>query len=110
MNSYQSVLPLAQLAVNKPFLAQMTNARALLVRQSDDRVVAFSPLCPHQLGNLADGACRADEIECPVHGYLFSLHTGASVYPRGEYHLRFFDVKIEDGQVFVHIPRPKWMD
>lgn len=107
---YEPIIRFSQLEKNKPFLAHMANARALLVRLSDDRVVAFSPLCPHQLGNLADGPCRADEIECPVHGYVFSLRTGASTHPRGEYHLRFFEVKIEDGQVFVHAPRPKWMD
>lgn len=108
--NFEAVTPFAALQPNTPFLARTARARVLLVRLSDDRVVAFSPLCPHQLGNLADGDCRADTLDCPLHGYRFDLLTGASIYPRGEYRLRFFDVKIEDGQVWVHAPQPKWME
>lgn len=100
----------ADVVPGRPVLVQLERGRALIVRRADGSIAAFSPLCPHQLGDLSKGDCHGDVIECPVHGYGFDVRTGACVYPREEYALRFFDVRVEDGWVHVRVPRPKWME
>lgn len=109
-SDFSPAIRAADLSPGRPVLARLERGRALIVRRADGSIAAFSPLCPHQLGDLSMGDCRGDAIECPVHGYVFDLRTGACVYPREAHALRFFDVRVEEGWVHVRVPRPKWME
>jgi nitrite reductase/ring-hydroxylating ferredoxin subunit len=35
--------------------------------------------CPHQAGPLAEGTVAGATLRCPLHGWLYDLHTGARV-------------------------------
>src|SRR6266498_1158164 len=63
-------------------------------RQSQEQpeVVAFSSICPHAMGDLAQGWLTADEIDCPMHYYRYNLRNGECTYPRGGPKLRKYPV------------------
>lgn len=110
MTDFSPAVRAADLRPDQPVLVALEHGRALIARRADGSIVAFSPLCPHQLGDLSQGDCHGDIIECPVHGYGFDLGSGACAYPREDYALRFFDVVVDEGWVRVRVPRPKWME
>lgn len=67
----------------------------------DGRVSAVSNVCRHQNGPLGEGRIIEGCITCPWHGFQYLPETGASPPPFTE-KVPTFNVKIEDGKVFVH--------
>ncbi|HKB86550.1 MAG TPA: Rieske (2Fe-2S) protein [Ignavibacteriaceae bacterium] len=66
----------------------------------DDKIYALSNICPHQHSPLIyDGFLEDGCVVCPAHGWIFSLETGKT--PTGQRGLSSFEVRIEDGYVFV---------
>lgn len=63
--------------------------------------------CAHQWNPLHEGNIIRDDIECPLHGWRFSLATGA--YGLGtDMCLDTYDVRVENGRVWVcKFPRPR---
>jgi len=82
----------------------------LLVRCGDDpvclynmggRIYASHDICTHEHASLADGFICGENIECPLHQGLFHIPTGKAVGPPCTVDLEVFEVKIEDGAVYV---------
>jgi 3-phenylpropionate/trans-cinnamate dioxygenase ferredoxin subunit len=78
--------------------------------QAEAQVVAFSSICPHAMGDLAQGWLTADEIDCPMHYYRYSLRSGECNFPKGGPKLRKYAVTVESGVVYVKVDPPKWME
>ncbi len=72
-------------------------------RERDGTVSALDAVCPHLGGPLADGLIGAGAVVCPLHAYRFRLTDGAGV----DNGLRAvcYPVEIENGRVFVRLPR-----
>lgn len=67
----------------------------------DGKISAISNVCQHQNGPLGEGRIGDDGcITCPWHGFQYLPDTGASPPPFTE-KVPTFNVKIEDGKVFV---------
>jgi nitrite reductase/ring-hydroxylating ferredoxin subunit len=61
---------------------------------------AISNICVHRGGPLGKGALDGKLVLCPWHAWAYDVTTGASdVNP--DLKLAKYDVKVEDGQVFV---------
>jgi len=45
----------------------------------DGEFHALSDICTHQDASLSDGTIDGDELECPLHGGVFAIRTGAPV-------------------------------
>ena len=74
-------------------------------------VVAFSALCPHQMGDLSGGGLDEEGIDCPLHFYRFDVRTGACIYPRGEaLKLKTYSVRVEGEDILIKIEKPKWQE
>ncbi len=74
---------------------------ALFLR--DDTVYAIENLCPHQhIPVLAEGELDGTVLTCPMHGWSFDIRTGKCVH--ASCRLRKFDVRIEDGQIYIAFP------
>ncbi len=78
-------------AVPKDVVADGSFARVsyppfdVLVTTVDGRPVAIEDACNHAGASLVEGD-RSDDgrcVACPLHGYIFSLHTGALIEPKG---------------------------
>jgi 3-phenylpropionate/trans-cinnamate dioxygenase ferredoxin subunit len=72
---------------------------------------AVSNVCPHEhTPSIADGHVEDGWVDCPIHGWRFSLETGKT--PMGAPGLRVYSVSVVNGEVFVEIPDDgpaRWM-
>jgi ferredoxin-nitrite reductase len=74
-----------------------------------DQVHAVEGLCPHEQAPLAEGEVRGGCVTCPWHGWNFDLKSGCSLEPPG-HHLRRFETRVEEDQVFLKVPSPSGED
>src|SRR5918998_960828 len=77
--------------------------RILLARVSG-RFHATSATCPHYGAPLAEGALCGARVVCPWHHAVFSVASGRLEEPPALDALVSYDVRVEDGRVFVRLP------
>ena len=70
-----------------------------LTRIAGERV-AVSNVCPHKMGPISKGEIKGHFVRCPWHGYWFDIATGKCT---PSLKLRMYEVKEEDGKVFVRL-------
>jgi nitrite reductase/ring-hydroxylating ferredoxin subunit len=106
---FETGLSIDQLASGKARRIKVNGLQVLVIK-TDTGVHAYTPVCPHANGDLTYGAVFDDVVECPLHGWRFSINDGHCVDEAGGGTLRTFSTEIREGQIFVEIARPKWMD
>ncbi len=75
----------------------------VVVALVDGRPLAIEDACNHAGASLAEGGIEGDRIMCPMHGYVFSMRTGALLAPEGLCGpQRTFRVVEEAGEVVVY--------
>ena len=62
---------------------------------------ATDGLCTHEDESLADGMVIDCVIECPLHGGRFDICTGKALSAPVHVDLKTYDVKVENGRVYV---------
>lgn len=73
-------------------------------RTRDGELHAVQAECPHRRGPLADGFTGGGVLICPMHGYRFSLVTGAA-QGHGCGDLEVFPVRVNGrGEILVRLP------
>jgi nitrite reductase/ring-hydroxylating ferredoxin subunit len=94
----ESLLP------GKAIRIQIPDVSVLLVNVGD-RVVGIGNQCTHQGAGLDRGVLRiagsVRTVTCPAHGSMFDLETGRVMRPPATKPVPVYDVKVEDGRVFV---------
>jgi nitrite reductase (NADH) small subunit len=64
---------------------------------------ALNTACPHQhIPALHQGVLEGVLLTCPMHGWTFSLDTGAAVGGSGR--LTFYPVEVRGGDLYVDLP------
>ena len=76
------------------------NDRPIAVFHIEDRFHAIYNNCPHQGGPLHEGHLKGYIVTCPWHDLAFDVRTGEST-DRGGYCVGSYEVKVENGGVFV---------
>ena len=71
----------------------------------DGELYAIEDTCTHDGGDLVSGCLRGDTIECPRHGAVFSIRTGAVLAPPAYEPVATFPVRVENGMVQVRDDR-----
>jgi len=64
---------------------------------------AIDDVCTHDGGPLVDGELTDHTIACPRHGAKFDIRTGAALSMPAIRATRAYDVKLEDGGVFLRL-------
>jgi chlorite dismutase len=67
----------------------------------EGRVYAIANRCSHANGPLAEGTLDGTNVTCPWHDSQFDIQTGRSLRGPAQRPVATYDVKIEDGTVFV---------
>lgn len=67
----------------------------------DGEVFATNAICTHQHACLAEGFQEGEVIECPLHEGRFNIKTGQALGAPVEEDVATYEVKVEDGKVFV---------
>jgi|SaaInlStandDraft_4_1057021.scaffolds.fasta_scaffold248016_1 3-phenylpropionate/trans-cinnamate dioxygenase ferredoxin component len=74
-----------------------------LVRCANGKIFAVSDNCTHEDTSLAEGFVEGERIECPRHGAQFELSSGRALTLPAVRALRTFEVKVENGEIYVNI-------
>ncbi len=80
------------------------NGREIVLAMLGGKVFALDNLCTHDGGDLGDGEIIEGQLQCPRHGGRFDLQTGAPTRMPVVEGIEAYDVKIEDGDIYVAIP------
>lgn len=71
------------------------------VANVDGEFYAFSDECTHDGGPLSEGELDGAIVTCPWHFSRFDVRTGEIVESPAEDVIAVYDVKVEDGVVYV---------
>ena len=81
------------------------NGDVVLLVKAEDQVFAIGNQCTHQGAGLDRGVVKITgsvrTVTCPAHGSTFNLETGKVMRPPATKPVPVYDVKVEDGRVFV---------
>jgi nitrite reductase/ring-hydroxylating ferredoxin subunit len=101
---WADVAGLADLTDRRPVHVTVDDSTVLLLR-SDDQLFAIGNQCTHQGAGLDRGVVKiagsVRTVTCPAHGSVFRLDDGKVMRPPATRPVPVYDVKVEDGQVFV---------
>jgi nitrite reductase/ring-hydroxylating ferredoxin subunit len=75
----------------------------VLLSKIGGAVYAVSGTCTHEETDLGLGVMLEDRVICPLHLSQFDLKTGQVLNPPAEVALTSFNVKIQDGTIFVEV-------
>jgi nitrite reductase/ring-hydroxylating ferredoxin subunit len=103
---WADVARIADLADRKPVRVAVDDSAVLLLR-ADEQVFAIGNQCTHQGAGLDRGVVRiagsVRTVTCPAHGSTFRLDDGKVMRPPATKPIPVYDVKVEDGRVFVRL-------
>lgn len=90
-------------------LQELSDCRGKLVRLGDTeialfrvagRVYALNNVCAHQhFSKLHEGSVSGIHVSCPMHGWTYSMETGAAVSGEGE--VKVYPIQIKGDEVYV---------
>ena len=83
----------------------MVNGEPVLLLKAESEAFAIGNQCMHQGASLDKGVVKiagsVKTVTCPAHGSMFNLETGKPMRPPATKPVPVYDVKIEDGRVYV---------
>lgn len=79
--------------------------RTLGLFNVDGTFHALANRCVHRGGPLGQGMLDGAVVTCPWHAWTFDVRTGANTED-DSLRVARFDVKVENGDVFVDVPEP----
>jgi nitrite reductase/ring-hydroxylating ferredoxin subunit len=77
----------------------------ILIARVSGAVHAVSNLCTHADACLHEGRLRGSRIICPLHGASFDVRTGAVLAKPAIVALRRYEVREENGDIQILLPR-----
>jgi 3-phenylpropionate/trans-cinnamate dioxygenase ferredoxin subunit len=74
---------------------------AVALFRTEEGVFALDDVCSHEYSRLSEGDVWGGEVYCPKHGSRFSLATGAVTGLPATQPVRTWQVKVEDGGIWI---------
>jgi nitrite reductase/ring-hydroxylating ferredoxin subunit len=103
-SSWIDVFDASALTEGKPSRAAVEGLTVLVV-QSAGEYFAIGNQCTHQGAGLDRGVIKmagsVKTVTCPAHGSMFNLETGKPMRPPATKPVPVYEVKVENGRVFV---------
>lgn len=99
---WQAVGTASEVTEDEPMGVTVGDKRIGIFR-IDGKLYAIDDVCPHAFALLSQGFVEGEEVECPLHEALFHVPTGKCLREPADRDVDTFEVKEEDGQVFVRI-------
>ena len=81
--------------------------KEVAIYRNNGRFYASVDKCTHGDAFLSDGIVVGDVIECPLHQGRFCIKTGKALSAPVSVPIETFEVKVEDGKVFVKLGQTK---
>jgi nitrite reductase/ring-hydroxylating ferredoxin subunit len=102
-DEFVPVAALADLAPGTMKMVEVDN-HTIALANVDGTVYAFSNVCPHRSGPLAEGTLRGDVVTCPWHASSFNVRTGAVAGGPARTGIPTYAVRLEGDQILVQRP------
>jgi len=83
-----------------------TNGRHIAIFKVNGQVFAIDDACPCGGASLSAGTVENNQVECPLHGYLFDLESGSAVLPPRFEGVTIYPVHVSNGQIEIELDRP----
>ena len=78
------------------------NGEEIALYRLGDAVFATGDICTHEQCVISENYyVEGEEVECTCHGSRFNIKTGENTVPPAAEPLKTYEVKIENGEVFV---------
>lgn len=103
-DEFVKVAETGELVPGRLKLADVRGTR-VAIANVDGSFYAFSDECTHDGGPLSDGDLDGEVVTCPWHFSRFNVRTGEIVESPAEEVVETYEVKVEDGAVYVGPPR-----
>ena len=78
------------------------NGEQVALFNVDGEFFAINNICKHRGGPLGEGFLEGDIVSCPLHGWRYSVRTGACVTIPNQM-VDSYQVKVEGNDVFVSL-------
>ena len=101
-DNWHPVANAADVAPEEPIKVQVGDEDIALYNV-DGEYYATSNVCTHGFASMVDGFQEGDAIECPLHGGRFDIKSGRALCAPVTEDLRTFEVKVNDGRVYVKV-------
>ena len=102
MPRFLKTIELSKLAPESMAGVQL-EGRRLLLSNLEGKVYAVDGTCTHEEADLSQGFMIEDRVTCQLHLSQFDLRTGEVYNPPAVEPLKVYNVKIEEGYIFVEI-------
>ena len=76
--------------------------KRLLLCNADGKLYVVDEMCSHEDYSLYLGCIQDGRIKCSLHGSYFDLKTGKPVTEPADEPIRTYDLRIENGSVWVN--------
>lgn len=77
--------------------------RNIAVFNLGGKFYGIDDLCTHEEASLADGAIDGETVECPWHGALFNIKTGAALTMPAVTAVRTYAVNVEGDSLMINV-------
>ncbi|MFW5814286.1 MAG: FAD-dependent oxidoreductase [Spirochaetota bacterium] len=101
MPQWRRVAKATDIQEHQPLVIELAEDESVLITRVDGKLTACGATCPHYGGPLGDGVLRGGHVVCPYHNATFDLATGELDRTPAIDDLPTYEVKEEDGSVFV---------
>jgi nitrite reductase/ring-hydroxylating ferredoxin subunit len=99
---FEKALELSALA-HGSMLGVEVRGKQILLSNLGGEIFAVDGVCTHEDSLLSQGFMIEDRVVCQLHLSQFDLKTGEVYNPPATVPLRVYNVKIEEGTIFVEI-------
>ena len=101
MSDYEKVALVDEIDPGKRLSVFVDDIPVLLIQKDDGCYAAVEDVCSHDGQPLTDGLIAGGAITCDRHGASFDLKTGKPLCMPATEGISIYDVKIEDGSIFL---------
>jgi nitrite reductase/ring-hydroxylating ferredoxin subunit len=101
---WQEVMDASAVVEEEPVRAYVgENETEIALFNVGGEIFATGNICTHAMASMHDGIQEGEVIECPLHDGKFNIKTGEALCPPVTDPLPTYEVKVENGKVFVKV-------
>ena len=97
----------AQVSEIRPGEMMMVNVGSdqVLIANINGNIHACEDVCSHAYASLSEGDLNGEEVECPLHGGIFSLITGEALTPPADDPIKLYQVQVDGDDILIAPPQ-----